>query len=233
MVADSHFREAWAGTANCAHCPTRDLSLFANVPAKDLEPESCPVNHYKFAHGDTVYRSGERGHDLFCLRSGLLKLERFLPDGSKRIVRLVRPNDIFGLEVLLKPSYRHDAVILQDAMLCRLNSALVHDLAEKNPQLHHDIMDRWQAALDEADDWLTELVSGHARQRVARLLIRLADQNAQCSLLSREDMGALLSVTTETASRAVAEFKRAGLIEEIGHNRYRCDLDGLDAISVG
>ncbi|MDO6459894.1 Crp/Fnr family transcriptional regulator [Granulosicoccaceae sp. 1_MG-2023] len=233
MVTDTQFREAWAGTADCAHCPTRDLSLFAHVRSEDLLPQSCSVNHYKLDRGITVYRSGERGHDLFCLRAGMLKLERFLPDGSRRIVRLVKPNDIFGLEVLLKPEYRHDAVVLQDAMLCRISAELVHDLAERNPVLHRDIMDRWQAALNEADDWLTELVSGHARQRVARLLVRLCDHNKHCSLLSREDMGALLSVTTETASRAVAEFKRAGLLEEIGQNRYRCDTQGLEAISAG
>ncbi len=53
-----------------------------------------------------------------------------------------------------------------------------------------------------------------AKQRVARLLLRLVrdDNNSECLLFSREDMGAMLGITTETASRAIAGFKRKSLL---------------------
>ena len=74
-------------------------------------------------------------------------------------------------------------------------------------------MSRWQRALSEADAWLTELSTGSARQRVARLLLRLVRdrESSECDLFSREDMGAMLGITTETTSRTIAEFKRQGL----------------------
>lgn len=233
MVNDVSFRDAWVGAADCANCETREFSLFSSVDEADLTSGRSPINSYKFKHGGVVYRSDDKGHEIFALKAGLIKLERFLPDGNQRIVRLIHPNDVFGIEVLVNPVYEHDAVVLEEALLCKIPVDMVHSLANKNPKLHMEIMSRWQSALSEADNWLTELLTGTAKQRVARLLLKLSgDNDDRCSLLSREDMGAILSVTTETASRIIAEFKRNGYLQEIGMNIYRCDTDGLADVAT-
>jgi CRP-like cAMP-binding protein len=89
-------------------------------------------------------------------------------------------------------------------------------------------MQRWHDALHQADDWLTELSTGKATQRLARLLIHLAEPNGTVTLFSREDLGAILGITSEHASRTVAELKKNGAIFELAPNRYRCDLDQLE-----
>jgi CRP-like cAMP-binding protein len=93
-------------------------------------------------------------------------------------------------------------------------------------------MARWQRALSEADAWLTELSTGSARQRVARLLLRLVRdrETSECQLFSREDMGAMLGVTTETASRTIAEFKRQSLLVETAPNLFLLDIPNLRRI---
>ncbi len=232
-MVDVNFRDAWVGVADCANCQARELSLFASINTDDLGGGRSPINTYKFKHGNVIYRSDAKGHEIFTLKSGLIKLERFLPDGNQRIVRLIRAYDVFGIEVLVNPAYEHDAVVLEDTEICKIPVDTVHFLAEKNPKLHMEIMTRWQNALSEADNWLTELLTGTAKQRVARLLLKLSEGNdARCSLLSREDMGAMLSVTTETASRIIAEFKRKNYLEEIGVNTYRCDTDALMDVAI-
>jgi CRP-like cAMP-binding protein len=67
---------------------------------------------------------------------------------------------------------------------------------------------------------------------VARLFLLLAEEELPCRLFGREDMGALLGVTTETASRFVAEFKRQGLVREVGANLFDCDLDALKTLAA-
>lgn len=234
MAIDISFRDAWVGVAECDQCITRQSALFSVLEENELQLSRCPINKYSFKHGSVIYRSGEKAHEIFTLRKGLLKLERFLPDGNQRIVRLIRANDVFGIEALVNPNYEHDAVVLEDAELCKIPVETVRELADSNPTLHKEIMNRWQSALSEADNWLTELLTGTAKQRVARLLLKFSDPDtAQCSLLSREDMGAMLSVTTETASRIIAEFKRNEYLEEIGPNLYRCDIDSLTDVAEG
>ena len=51
-----------------------------------------------------------------------------------------------------------------------------------------------------------------------------------CSLFSREDLGAVLGLTTETASRVMAGLKRDGLIRETALNRFSCDTAKLREI---
>jgi CRP-like cAMP-binding protein len=99
--------------------------------------------------------------------------------------------------------------------------------------LHRELLNRWQRALSEADAWITELSTGSARQRVARLLLRLVRESSPstCELFSREDMGAMLAITTETASRTIAEFKRQSLLVETETNCFLIDVPNLRRIA--
>jgi CRP-like cAMP-binding protein len=97
--------------------------------------------------------------------------------------------------------------------------------------MHKDLMSQWKNALAEADAWLTHLSTGTARKRMANLLFRLIEDkdSAQCYIFNREDMGSILSLTTETASRTISEFERSGLMEKLSHNHYQLDISGLQA----
>ena len=101
-----------------------------------------------------------------------------------------------------------------------------------NPQLFHTLMAHWYRALSDADRWIAELLAGTARERLIRLLLWLSEREAgdSCSLFSREDLGAVLGLTTETASRTMAELKRQGLIHEHRPNRFSCDIAKLRKI---
>ena len=50
---------------------------------------------------------------------------------------------------------------------------------------------------------------------------------------SREDMGALLGITTETASRIMAEFRRRGLIHIEKGGCIDYDYNGLTQLAQG
>ncbi|MES9886077.1 MAG: helix-turn-helix domain-containing protein, partial [Candidatus Sedimenticola sp. 6PFRAG1] len=111
--------------------------------------------------------------------------------------------------------------------------SVVKALSQTNPALHQELLNRWQRALTEADAWLTELSTGSAKQRVARLLLRLVrdEQSSECELFSREDMGAMLGITTETTSRTIAEFKRQSLLVETTPNHFLLDIRNLERLA--
>jgi CRP-like cAMP-binding protein len=69
---------------------------------------------------------------------------------------------------------------------------------------------------------------------MARLLIMLGCSGNQPETMpSREDMGALLGITTETASRIMAEFKRRGLVHTDRGSEVVCDHAGLSQLAHG
>jgi CRP-like cAMP-binding protein len=226
-------RDAWSGEANCLLCALRTSVLFSGLDESDFAHIHEPIDQYHLRPGTTLYRAGDVGDYMFTVRSGTLKLVQFLPDGGQRIVRIARATDVLGLESLIEGNYQHDAVALQPTEVCRFPARLVRRLGEEKPRLHRELMARWQRALSEADAWLTELSTGSARQRVARLLLRLVCNQAtsECQLFSREDMGAMLGITTETASRTIAEYKRQSLLVETTPNNFLVDMPNLRRIA--
>jgi len=226
-------KKAWEGQADCISCALRSSVLFAGLHEADFDKIHQPIDLYSLPPGSVLYRSGDSGDRMFTIRTGVLKLVQYLPDGTQRIVRLLRPTDVAGLETLVGQPYQHDAVVLQPTEACSLPVSVVQALSQTNPALHKELLTRWQKALQEADAWLTELSTGSAKQRVARLLLRLVrnEEASECTLFSREDMGAMLGITTETTSRVIAEFKRQSLLLETRNNHFLLDIRNLQRIA--
>jgi CRP-like cAMP-binding protein len=226
--------QAWNGEADCRNCTIRSSVLFNGLNEGDFTLIHNQIEQEVLEPGDTLYKIGDPGQHLFTVRSGLLKLVQYLPDGTQRIVRLVKSTDVLGLEMLVADRYQHDAIVLRTTELCRYPASAVKQLSHSNAVLHKDLMLRWQSALDEAEASLTQFSTGTAKRRIANLLLRLAEVNgsSECYLLSREDIGSLLSMTIETASRTISEFKRLGLIKVIKHNHFRLDIPAVEAIAT-
>jgi len=226
-------KQAWQGTANCSQCVIRNSVLFAGLTESDFQKLHKPIDQFELKVGHKLYGMGEDAKFMYTVRSGLIKLVHYMPDGTQRIVRLLKTADVVGLEAILDPTYKHDAIVLHPTEVCRYPASAAQELSASNPDLHRELMTRWQQALNEADTWVTELSTGSSRQRVARLILMLIKGYPAntCSLFSREDMGAMLGITTETASRTIAEFKRQKLIVETSTNVFLCDSPKLEELS--
>jgi CRP/FNR family transcriptional regulator len=148
---------AWNGTADCLSCTIRSAALFSGLTQVDFDSFHEPVEQHTLAAGGVLYKEGDAGRHLYTVRSGLLKLVQYLPDGSQRIVRLVNSTDVLGLEVLVSEEYNHEAIALRDAELCRYPKEIVLHLSQSNPHLHKELIARWHKALNVADDWITQL----------------------------------------------------------------------------
>lgn len=224
--------DAWKGPPQCRSCGIRDLVLFADLRQTDFSLIHLPIEEVRFKPGESLYHAGDSKPYLFTLREGTVKLVQYLPDGSHRIVRLLRQGAVAGLEALLGEPYAHTATALQPVLTCRIPRAVVDRLSAETPRLHTQLMKRWHQSLQQADDWLTELSTGSARLRLARLLLQMLDATDGdiCHLPIREDVGAMLAITMETASRTVAEFRRAGLIADVGDHLVRCNREGLEDV---
>lgn len=179
-------------------------------------------------------RQGHAGTNLYSLCEGLVKLEQGLPDGQMRTVRVLKPGDLLGLELLSGQVNRYTATTLSQARACRTPVQQVWDMAQDDGQLRRLLISQWQQSLDEADFVIAQLSTGPARQRVARLLMHLTRRQAHelGQVMPREDMASLLGLTPETVSRTCASFKREGILSERA-GVLSVDQASLCAISAG
>jgi len=213
----------------CEGCDIRGLALFADLTDADLSLEPA-IEDVRLPAGATLYRAGDPGAVIYTVREGLLKLEQYLPDGTRRIVSLLRRGHVVGLEATVFDTYEHTAIALHDARLCRLPIGIINRLSEK---LHPQLMKKWHESVLQAHECTRDLATGSARRRIARLFLTLAPPDAgSCRLFGREDVGAVLGVTMETASRAVTDLKKSGAVRETGPNLFERDLAVLERIAA-
>lgn len=208
---------AWKGTSDCRNCGIRDMVLFADLNEQDFGMIHAPIDDLELKAGTSLYAEGSQALGVFTLRSGMIKLVRLTPDGRQRIVRVLRAGDVAGLEALATSRYDSDAVALTDISVCRIPLSVIHVLGSSSPRLHKRLMEKWQRALKEADDWLADLNFGTARQRVANFVLKMRNPaDAQiATLFSRDDMGAMLDLKLETVSREVSALVREQAIEPL------------------
>lgn len=227
-------RPEWVGRAKCAVCEVRNVVLFSGLAAHELDAILQPIDNLHVPQHAVLYEHGKLAPFVYTLRSGIIKLSVSLPNGGQRIVRLLRAGDVAGMEALVDQRYHHTAVAMRDADVCRIPREVVLTLDQTNPAVHQSLMQRWQCTVDQADHTIVALSTGTAEARMARLLISLGCSGDQPeSMPSREEMGELLGITTETASRVMAEFRRRGLIHTHRGNEVVCDHAGLVELARG
>ncbi|MBL4882961.1 MAG: Crp/Fnr family transcriptional regulator [Planctomycetaceae bacterium] len=226
---------AWQAASKCEQCAIRHLVLFANLTKDDFDYLHQPIKELHLNVGETLYNQGDEPNALYTVRSGLVKLVSYLSDGSFRIIRILKQGDIVGLEALDNKAYLHHAVILKTASFCRLPVEDIKSLNTHSPHLFTQLTARWQQTMSDADIWLTILTKGFAKQRVAYLLLHLAEktETESCYVPNREDMGGILAITTETASRIIAEFKRDRIISFLSPHLATIDKKKLLVITHG
>lgn len=224
---------SWRGQPECGTCNIRHLALFADLREEDFKDVHLPVEDLEFQTGASLYRAGEPGRAVFTVRGGLVKLVQYLANGDQRIVRLLRQGDTAGLEAVLDQPYRHTAIAMQSTRVCRIPMTTIQRLNADTPRLYGQFMKRWQQSVDRADEWLTFLSTGTARARIARLFLYLLgdSQEPLCQLFGREDVAAILGITSETSSRLIAELKRERIVIALPGNRFRCDISKLHEIA--
>lgn len=213
-------KQAWNGAEKCRQCPIRELVLFADLEQDDFNLLHLPIDDFVVQPGENLYNENDAAKYVYTIRSGMVKLVRYLPNGNYRIVRLLHQGDLAGIESLNGSTYLHHALALQSTAVCRIPIEDIEELNNKTPHLYKQLTARWQKVQSDADIWLAELTVGNSKKRVANLLLYLASKSLDNSIVlpAREDIGALLAVTTETASRITAEFKRLGYIQKQGNN---------------
>lgn len=208
---------AWRGTSDCRNCGIRDMVLFADLNEHDFGMIHAPIDDLEFKQGEMLYDEGRIANGIFTLRTGMIKLVRVTADGRQRIVRVLRPGDVVGLEALAATHYDSQAMALTDVSVCRIPVEVIHKLGANSHRLHLKLMQKWQQTLKDADDWLADLNFGTARQRVSNLILKMRNPTDVqiATLFARDDMGAMLDLKLETVSREVSRLIREDVIQPL------------------
>jgi len=211
------------------------MVLFADLNESDFELIHAPIDDLVFQIGAELFGESRSAGHIMTIRSGVVKLVRNTADGRPRIVRILKPGDVIGLEALFSSVYDTDAVAMSQVSVCKIPITVIKDLSAQSPRLHMRLMERWHRAVKEADDWLATLNFGTARQRVANIILKMRhiEDPTLTTLFSREDMGAMSDLKLETVSREVSRWAKEGVIkpqDKIGRLYRITSIEKLQAV---
>ena len=186
-----------------------------------------------------VISGGASSDDVWFIRSGILRLQRYSYDGRRQILSLFFPGEIIGFEGEFR-----EGVTVETATqsgLCRIGRRTFDSLVNQNDDLRAELFRQKQDQLDRLH-WLTwSLAALGPEERISAFLALstkfmpyqpLPDGTGVLSVyLPRKDIADLLGTTVESISRTVHKLADTGIIEirDPAHFRF-LDVSRLSAL---
>ncbi len=216
------------------------VALFrGNTPA-ELRSICQLARSYSINQGEFFFHQDDPATILYVLTAGQVKLTQISPDGHQVLVRFVHPGEDFGaIATLTGATYPLSAQAVENCVAEGWDQLTVKRLLIKFPRITmnalHLIADRFV----ELQERYRELATERVERRVARALLRLAEQsgrNIEAGLLldlslQRQDLAEMTGTTLYTVSRILSGWEREGLVE-VGRGRIViCHHPGLEAIA--
>lgn len=206
--------------------------FFAHCAADaTLREELIRIAHVRgFSSGETIVGEGEESGLVGAVISGVLRVQKTMPDGRQQIVGLLFAPNLFG-----RVFSRVSPVAIEAATDCRLccfSRAAFEAFLARHPSVEHDVMLAVLDELDAAQEWMLLLGCKAVQERVASFLLMIlhqADVGGGAARrrqrmvnvpISRHDMAVYLGTTAETISRTIQDFARRGVLRIINPQRF-------------
>lgn len=205
----------------CAVCKSRSTGLICGLSARARgRLEQDRVTH-AFRRGQPIFHAGSPAQALYVVQSGRVKIFRTWRGGEEQVIRLLGPGELLGYRpILANEPYVASAEAVENSTLCVIPAATVRELLRDVPELALQLLAKLASELRASEDLLMDLIHRPVRQRAARLLLSLLEDNHRAAepviipsrLLRRQDMARMIATTPETFSRVLRGFTQHGLI---------------------
>jgi CRP-like cAMP-binding protein len=197
------------------------FALFAGIASGDLEALLAMSRTIRVRKNAQVFAQGAEALSFFVLLDGYVRATKATEDGNEITVRYVSPGEIFGVAAAIGlDHYPATAMAVVDATILSWPSAQWPTLAGKYPALAMNALRTVGSRLQDAHDRVIELTSEEVERRIARTLLRLADQagrrveqGIEIEIpLRRQDVGQLTGTTLHSVSRVLSVWEQKGLV---------------------
>jgi CRP/FNR family transcriptional regulator len=226
-MSESIFEHLQQGSVNCSQCKVRELVLFSRLEQEHFELIHQPIHDVKCSQGSHLFTTEETADHIYTLRNGMVKLEQLVKQEKVRVVRLLVPGDVVGLEALVSDQYRYKATAILPSSFCQIPTPVIDKLRANSPELCEELMLRWDKALASADRWLAKLNAGDSKERVTNLVRYLLEHShiaPEIFMPNGEDIASITGLSKETVSRIIANMKRDSQLVALGAGTYEVYL---------
>ena len=192
----------------------RSSEAFSTLDDDELRELASVCKEMAFGVGEFVFREGGPPDALFIVSHGRIKVLKHSSRGKELIVGLFGPGEMIGeVAVFEEGPYPASAEVVETSRLVRIRRADFVTYLTRRPSVALHIIRVLGARLRTAQGRLMDSATERAQQRLARVLLMLFRRIGPTLPFTREELGQMTGLTTETVSRQIGEFSAMGILQ--------------------
>ena len=199
----------------------RSVSIFTNVPERDLAALATRLRRRTFRRGEVILHRGDPAGSLHVIRGGRVKVALPSEEGEETVLALLGANDCFGEIAALDGGPRSATVTAVEPTetLALLREDLL-SFAREHSDFALALIATLAARLRRADEWLEDAYFQDLDTRMARRLLELAEEHGKETdegievefPLTQSDLAGMLGATRVSVNRLLGTYQDAHLI---------------------
>lgn len=207
--------------------PKLDESLLTRLPPfarldrpqiREILDQATPL---RLDEGSAVFGEGESAERFFLLLDGFIRVIRTSSDGVQVIALHIPPGQLFGIAPALgRDTYPCTAQAATEVLALAWPKRLWQTFVDRYDGFASATYRTIGERLGEFQTRMTELATQGVEQRVAAVLLRMANQSGRKTEsgieiafpITRTDIAEMTGATLHTVSRLLAAWERDGLV---------------------
>jgi CRP/FNR family transcriptional regulator, anaerobic regulatory protein len=219
----------------CSSCSLRELCMPVGLGDDEMARiDQVIAARRKVKRKTALFRTGEKFHSLYAIRTGVFKTCVTAEDGRDQVTGFQMAGDIVGLDGIVNDQHTCDAIALEDAEVCVMPFERIGEVASLQQHLHR-VMSR---EIVREHGVMLLLGTMRAEERLAAFLLNLVQRlqargfsRSELVLrMTRQEIGSYLGLKLETVSRTFSRFAEEGLIEVQQRHVRMLDVERLRAV---
>lgn len=196
------------------------FNLFDTIDHEEMKHLSDMMVDSKYGKKQPIYLAGDPSENLYLLKTGRVKISRVDESGKEITLTLLEPGEIFGELGLFDDSPRETAATaLEDSLICMIKREDFQKIIADKPAVSFKLTKLIGLRFRSLETKIEELLFRDVPSRLARLLLRLADQHSKQKRdgerinikLSQQEIANLVGATREMTNLVLNSLKKAGL----------------------
>ena len=186
------------------------VPLFSDLSETSLKIITDKMVARSYGKEKMILIEESAGETFFLIYKGTVKITRMSDDGREVILAILGEGDFFGEMALLDGEGRSaNVVVLEDAEVLTLQRSDFLDILERFPKIAIHLLKELTTRIRHSDQQIESLSLSGAEQRIALVLIRLAEETGQIKegtvtiehIPYQQDIANMAGTSRETVSR--------------------------------
>jgi len=219
----------------------RLATIFRGLQPDDRQRLAAVARVQTFRRGEAIFSEGETPQTICIVVAGRVKVSKMTRAGKDVILEIFGAGDPIGAVAAYEGHpYPASAFALEDTTTLQVPRQAFFALLELHPTLVRGVLMGLTHRLVELTNRVADLTGGRVEPRVARLFLKLADEQGRPErggifipvVLSRQELADMTGTTIETCIRIMSRWGKQSIVLTEKDGFVVVDKDALDALGL-